>query len=82
MQLGKTIKRFGAAIGGCVSGAIAAIGTSINIPLLGGAIMTGAFPVIAALVLGAYVAFGIHSHLKDIDIVRIIPIAFQVEVLG
>lgn len=81
MTPGKLLKRFGAAIGGTLSGMIAGIGTSINVPLLGGAIMTGAFPVIAALLLGSFVAVGIHNRLKEADIVRIIPIAFQVEFL-
>lgn len=80
--MGKLIKRVGSIVGGCVSGAIATIGTSINIPALGGAIMTGVFPVIAGIALALYVAYGIHVQLKDVDIVRMTPITWQVEVIG
>lgn len=81
-KVARFVKKFGAAVGGAMSGALVGLASSINIPLLGGAILTGAFPFIAAVVYGVWIGYELHHYLKGVDIVHVTPIVFQVEVIA
>jgi hypothetical protein len=81
--VGKPVKHFkkiASAIGSCVGGLIAGVGTSINIPALGGAILTGAFPFIAALGVGLLIWYGLAESLKDIALIHYEPCEWRVMV--
>jgi hypothetical protein len=77
----KNFKRVMAATGSAVGAAIVAVGTSVNISLLGGAILSGAFPAIAAAAVAGLIWCGVSDMLADVAVVKMSPIAWQVEVV-
>ena len=81
--MGKPVKHFKAiasGIGSVLGGLIAGVGTSINIPALGGAILTGAFPVVAALAVGGLIWYGLADCLKDTALIHYEPCEWNVHV--
>lgn len=77
--LKRNIKRTLQAAGAVVGGLIAGVGTSIPIGILGGPILTGIFPIVAAVALGVWLWYGIADMTADVSVLLIQQ---TVEVIG
>ncbi len=77
--LQRNIKKVLQTAGSVVGGAIAGIGSAIPIGLLGGPILTGAFPFIAAVALGVFLWNAIGDLTADVSVLLIEQ---TVEVIG
>lgn len=77
--LTRNIKKVLQTAGSVIGGAIAGIGTSIPVGILGGPILTGIFPMVAAIALGVFLWHAVGDLTAD---VTVLLIEQTVEVIG
>lgn len=77
--LQRNIKKVLQAAGGVVGGAVAGIGSAIPIGLIGGPILTGIGPIVAAVALGVFLWHAVGDLTSDVSVLLIEQ---TVEVIG
>ncbi len=75
----RNFKPIAKAVGSALGGLIAGVGSAIPVPILGGAILTGTWPLIAAAAVAGLCWFGLSDCLDDIAVIRVVPTAWEVQ---